>query len=76
MAAREIVSDMLRGRVSAPIEDEQALISSGLIDSLSVLTLISRMEKKLGIRVATSGLQPDDFEHIDLIVETIERSTV
>jgi methoxymalonate biosynthesis acyl carrier protein len=69
-AAREIVADMTGGNVS----DDQPLISSGLIDSISVLTLISRLEKKLAIRVATDSLQPDDFDSVDLIVETVQRA--
>jgi acyl carrier protein len=71
-AAREIVAEMIGGAVA----DDESLISSGRIDSLSILTLISKLEGKLGIRLKTSGLQPDDFDTIDLIAETVERATV
>ena len=59
--------------VSSPVSDGEPLISSGLIDSLSILKLISRLEKKLGIAIPTDNLQPDDFESVDGIVETVQR---
>jgi len=68
-AAREVVANM----VSSPVSDGELLISSGLIDSLSILKLISRLEKKLGIAIPTDNLQPDDFESVDWIVETVQR---
>jgi len=70
IAAREVVTEM----IGNTIPDDESLISSGLIDSLSILNLISRMEGKLGIRLKTGGLQPDDFDTIDLITETVERA--
>lgn len=70
-AAREVAG----GMVGRTLSDDEPLISSGLIDSLSVLTLISRLEKRLDIRVATDGLQPDDFENVDLIAETVLRAS-
>lgn len=68
-AAREVASQ-LAGR---PIKDGQRLVSSGLIDSLAILKLIAQLEKKLGICIPTENLQPDDFDDLDLIVETVER---
>jgi acyl carrier protein len=59
--------------VSSAVSDGEPLISSGLIDSLSILKLISRLEKKLGIAIPTDNLQPDDFESVDGIVETVQR---
>lgn len=69
-AAREIVASMAGSAVS----DSEAIISSGLIDSLSILKLISRMEKKLDIAIPTDNLQPDDFESVDWIVKTVPKS--
>ena len=68
-AARESASE-LAGR---SISDGQRLISSGLIDSLSILKLIGKLEKKLDIEIPSAGLQPDDFDDIQLIIETVQR---
>jgi acyl carrier protein len=68
-AAREVVREMTGTAVS----DADPLISSGLIDSLSILKLIARLETRLGVSIPPANLQPDDFESIDWIVDTVER---
>jgi acyl carrier protein len=68
-AAREAAAQ-LTGR---PVKEGQRLVSSGLIDSLAVLKLISLLERKLGVTIPPETLQPEDFDDYDLIVETIER---
>ncbi|HTZ32484.1 MAG TPA: acyl carrier protein [Methylomirabilota bacterium] len=68
-AARAAASE-LTGR---SIKDNQKLVSSGLIDSLAVLKLISLLEKKLNIAIPPETLQPEDFDDVALIVETVER---
>jgi acyl carrier protein len=68
-AAREVVASM----TGSPVADSDPLISSGLIDSLSILKLISKLESKLGVAIPTDNLQPDDFESVDWIVETVQR---
>lgn len=67
--AREVVSVLAGHRVA----DEDALISGGLIDSLAILRMIAQLEKKLGISIPTDSLQPEDFDNINLIVETVQR---
>ena len=69
VAARTAASE-LTGRA---IKDSQKLVTSGLIDSLAVLKLISSLEKKLNIVIPPETLQPEDFDDVELIVETIER---
>jgi methoxymalonate biosynthesis acyl carrier protein len=68
-AAREAAAQIARRSV----RDEQKLVSSGLIDSLSVLRLIAMLETKLGVQIPPETLQPEDFDDVDLIVETVER---
>ena len=55
------------------IKEGERLVSSGLIDSLSVLKLISLLEKKLNVLIPPETLQPEDFDDVELIVETVER---
>jgi acyl carrier protein len=59
--------------VGRPIKEGQRLVSSGLIDSLSVLKLIGLLEKKLRVVIPPETLQPEDFDDVNLIVETVER---
>lgn len=69
-AAAQAVASQIAGR---PVKDGQRLVSSGLIDSLSILKLIAELEKKLNLSIPTENLQPEDFDDLDLIVETVER---
>ena len=68
-AARAAAAEL----TSKTVKDSQKLVSSGLIDSLAVLKLISLLEKKLNIVIPPETLQPEDFDDVSLIVETIER---
>jgi len=69
IAVREVVAEMIGHRV----HDSDALVSSGLVDSLSVVKLITRLEKKLKVTIPPANLQPDDFDNVDLIISTLER---
>jgi methoxymalonate biosynthesis acyl carrier protein len=69
----DVVREVVRDLVRKPVRDDQALVSSGLIDSLSVVTLIAALEERLQIRIPAADVQPDDFDSIVLIVDTIAR---
>jgi acyl carrier protein len=68
-AAREAASEVAR----RPIKEGQRLVTSGLLDSLSVLRLITCLEEKLHVSIPAEALQPEDFDEVDLIVNTVER---
>jgi acyl carrier protein len=68
-AARQVTAQL----IGHSVPDTRSLVSSGLIDSLSVLELIVGLEKQLKVRIPPETLQPDDFDTIDLIVETVTR---
>jgi acyl carrier protein len=72
-AIRAAARDVVFAMVKAGVKDDESLIVSGRIDSLSILNLIAQLEKKLAVRMPTEALQPEDFDTIDLIVETVER---
>jgi acyl carrier protein len=67
--AREAACQIAR----RPIKDEQRLVSSGLIDSLSILRLIALLEDRLSVSIPPETLQPEDFDTVELIVETVGR---
>lgn len=68
-AAQEVVAEMIGKKVG----DADYLISSGLIDSLSILKLIGNLENRLSVTIPAANLQPDDFESVDFITETVLR---
>jgi len=68
-AAQEVVAEI----ISKKVREADYLISSGLIDSLSVLKLIGNLENRLSVTIPAGELQPDDFESVDLITATVLR---
>jgi len=73
---RELVRNVVVEIARQKVRDDELLVSSGIIDSLRVLKLISRLEDLLQIRIPTDQVQPEDFDSVDLILETIERVAV
>jgi acyl carrier protein len=68
-AVRQVVLEVAGHSVS----DTESIVSSGLIDSLSVVKLIAGLEKKLNVVIPAANIQPNDFDNVDLILETLER---
>jgi acyl carrier protein len=68
-AVREVVLEVAGHSVG----DTESIVSSGLIDSLSVVKLIAGLEKKLNVVIPAANIQPNDFDNVDLILETLER---
>jgi acyl carrier protein len=59
--------------VGHDVRDGDAIVSSGLVDSLSVVKLLVRLEQKLNVTIPRANLQPDDFDSVDQIMDTLER---
>ena len=70
---RDVIREVASEIAGRPIKERQRLISSGLIDSLSVLRLITLLENRLHLSIPTESLQPEDFDDVTTIVETIQR---
>jgi acyl carrier protein len=71
--ARPVVRDVVAEMLGHSVSDSEAIVSTGLIDSLSVVRLITRLEDKLKIKLPAGHLQPEDFDTVNLIMETLER---
>ncbi|MGB7062581.1 MAG: acyl carrier protein [Candidatus Zixiibacteriota bacterium] len=53
------------------IEENTPLISSGLIDSLSVVSLVAFIGKKLGVKIPDEKGTVENFETVNKIIEVI-----
>ena len=65
-----ILKPHLKGQT---VTDDTALISGGLIDSMSIADLIVDLEAAFGIRIPASEVEPDDFDTPRRILSTLER---
>jgi acyl carrier protein len=70
---RALVREAIEQHLGRPVNDDELLISSGVIDSLSIIRLIGALEKKLQMKIPTDRVQPDDFDSVEITLETVER---
>ena len=57
------------------IKGSDALLESGILDSLGILDLVTFLEQEFSITIADDELVPDNFQTIDGIVAFVERRT-
>ena len=71
-----ILDDLLSGSRSTPIDPNESLVNSGVIDSLAILRLIAFLEEKFGIVVEDDEVVPENFDTVVQIVEMVESKKV
>jgi acyl carrier protein len=67
----EYVQSMLTDK-SIKIEPTSTLITNGLIDSLSLIDLISALEKEFSISFSNDEMIPDNFDSISAISHLVQ----
>lgn len=71
---RKISADILK-QPDREIESQEALISSGVIDSFSLVDLALIVEENFGVRIEDYELNVDTFDTLDQLADiVIERS--
>jgi len=55
------------------LRDDTPLRTSGLVDSMGMLRIVSFLEKKFGIEVGAYEASIDNFDRIDDIAAFVER---
>jgi len=66
---RRLITEKLLLEVSSPTED---LLSSGTIDSLSLIQLLVNLEEHFGVRIPLDELEIEDLRSIQSIARLIE----
>lgn len=70
----ELIAYIMKEFVEDPdeeIDETTLLISSGLIDSLSIVSLVAFIDKKFGVKIPDEKGTVENFGTIDKIIETI-----
>lgn len=65
---QEILKDPER-----PIEKDEALISSGLIDSFSLVDIALFVEREFGVRIDDAELSAENFDTLEELTQLIEK---
>jgi acyl carrier protein len=56
-----------------PLNDDSPLISGGIIDSMAIVDILLDLQTAFAISIPASEVQPDDFDSIRKIGETLAR---
>ena len=71
---REFIScELLHDSRETPLQDEDQLIESGIIDSLGIMTLLVFLEEKFSLQISGEELIPENFGSIAAISNLIDR---
>ena len=68
-----IVSNYLPGEALENLRDDTPLLSSGILDSLGALGLVSFIEQKYGVELDTHDTSIEQFDRIEDIARSIGR---
>jgi acyl carrier protein len=66
------IADRILKQPNRTIQPDEPLISSGLIDSFSLVDLALIVEDDYGVRIDDSELNPETFDTLDALVKLIE----
>lgn len=74
---RDFIISELRPDMDIPhLADEEALIDSGIIDSLGMLRILAFLEEELGLDLASDEVKMENFETISTIRDMVMRQQV
>ncbi len=68
-----IVSELISDGKAMQLTDTYLLIDSGIIDSLGIMALMSFLEEKFSIKIATDELMPENFDSIAAISALVDK---
>jgi acyl carrier protein len=67
-----IVNDVIR-RPGTRIDEKSPLVSSGLIDSMSLVEILLRLEDVMHRRIPAGKVQAKDMDTVELMMMTAQR---
>ncbi len=72
---REFILDKFPLARKQQLKDSDALLETGILDSLGVLDLVSFLEREFSLGVVDEELVPENFQTIDRISAFVESKT-
>ncbi len=77
LVLRDIVlREVLRGRHPAPLDDGAALVTSGLVDSLKLVALVSRVRARLGVSIDLRAAPLRELDTLDALARYVHARRV
>lgn len=53
-------------------ESEKALVTDGILDSFSIVTLVGRINEEFDITIGVDELEPENFDSVDAMLALIK----
>lgn len=74
MSIKDKIQNFLESETQQKIEDRAAnLIEKNILDSFTMIKLISFLESELSVKVDMEELSPENFNSVDKISEFVEK---
>jgi acyl carrier protein len=68
-----LIRDVFYDRDLANLKPDESLLERGLLDSLSILKIVTFCEESFGISIPDTDVLPDHFDSIRAIARLVER---
>jgi acyl carrier protein len=72
-AMAEYIKTKILRNPNAQIADDTPLVSSGLMDSLALVDVLSKLEQVARVRIPVGKVQPKDLDSIQQMLATAQR---
>lgn len=70
---QEILNILKSIRPDVDFENQTNLATGGIIDSLDIVNLISKIDDDLGVQIPFTELLPENLDSIEAIAQLVER---
>jgi acyl carrier protein len=71
MERKTVLTDYIKGEImrnrNARLNDDEDLLSAGILDSLGILQLVAYVEKTFGIQIPDEDVVYDNFKSINAL---------
>lgn len=71
-----VANELLDGRIYGQLGEEDDLLTSGLVDSLGIMSLVTFIEEEFGIRVPPEDVTLESFSTVASIAAYLERQKI
>lgn len=69
----ELIEILEEIRPDVDFENEENLITDGILDSIDVVSLVGEIDEAFDVQIHVEDLIPDNFNSVDAIIALIER---
>jgi acyl carrier protein len=81
MGTNDVIKDFIQNEIiqdtmDRPLDDNDQLVESGIVDSLGIMSLLSFLEEQFSIQIPSEDLYPENFASVSTITALVERQRI